>query len=87
MSASLLAYRRGVLGFRLIIDGIGISAMLTSLNTWMMLRAKLEVAPSATEAELTALALADPGVQRALDGREVRQVIDRAPKLVSIVPA
>jgi leucyl-tRNA synthetase len=50
-------------------------------------RAKLEVAPSVTEAELTDLALADPGVQRALDGREVRQVIVRAPKLVSIVPA
>ncbi|MCA0253273.1 MAG: leucine--tRNA ligase [Actinobacteria bacterium] len=50
-------------------------------------RAKLEVSPSVTEAELEALALAEPGVQRALDGREVRQVIVRAPKLVSIVPA
>ena len=50
-------------------------------------RAKLEVSPSVTEAELTELALAEPGVQRALDGRDVRQVIVRAPKLVSIVPA
>lgn len=50
-------------------------------------RAKLDVSPSATDAELEALALADPGVQRALDGRAVRQVIVRAPKLVSIVPA
>ncbi len=50
-------------------------------------RAKLEVAPSVTEAELEALALAEPGVQRALDGRGIRQVIVRAPKLVSIVPA
>ena len=50
-------------------------------------RAKLEVAPSVTDAELEALALAEPGVQRALDGREIRQVIVRAPKLVSIVPA
>jgi leucyl-tRNA synthetase len=50
-------------------------------------RAKLDVAPSATDAELTELALADAGVQRALAGREVRQVIVRAPKLVSIVPA
>ncbi len=50
-------------------------------------RAKLDVSPSATDAELTELALADAGVQRALAGREVRQVIVRAPKLVSIVPA
>jgi leucyl-tRNA synthetase len=50
-------------------------------------RAKLEVSPSIIEAELTAVALADPGVQRALAGREVRQVIVRAPRLVSIVPA
>jgi leucyl-tRNA synthetase len=50
-------------------------------------RAKLDVSPSITEDELSAVALADPGVQRALAGREVRQVIVRAPKLVSIVPA
>lgn len=50
-------------------------------------RAKLEVSPSIGEEELTAAALADAGVQRALAGREVRQVIVRAPKLVSIVPA
>ncbi len=43
----ILAYRRGVEGFRLIIVGIGVSAMLTSLNTWMLLRAKLEVAMTA----------------------------------------
>ncbi|WP_119698768.1 FecCD family ABC transporter permease [Microbacterium halotolerans] len=43
----MLAYRRGVQGFRFIIVGIGISAMLASLNTWMMLRADLEVAMSA----------------------------------------
>lgn len=43
----LLTYRRGVQGFRLIIVGIGVSAMLTSLNTWMLLRAKLEVAMAA----------------------------------------
>ncbi|MEA5055204.1 MAG: leucine--tRNA ligase [Propionicimonas sp.] len=49
-------------------------------------RAKLEVSPSASAAELEELALADVAVQRALDGRAVRQVIVRAPKLVSIVP-
>jgi leucyl-tRNA synthetase len=50
-------------------------------------RAKIEVSPSIAEAELTAVALADAGVQRALAGRDVRQVIVRAPRLVSIVPA
>jgi iron complex transport system permease protein len=43
----LLAYRRGVQGFRLIIVGIGVSAMLSSVNTWMLLRAQLEVAMAA----------------------------------------
>ncbi|HET7328095.1 MAG TPA: leucine--tRNA ligase, partial [Nocardioidaceae bacterium] len=49
------------------------------------LRAKLEVAPDIGDAELEALALADRGVQRALEGREVRKVIVRAPKLVNVV--
>lgn len=43
----LLAWRRGVQGFRLIIVGIGVSAMLGSFNMWLMLNAKLEVAMSA----------------------------------------
>jgi leucyl-tRNA synthetase len=33
------------------------------------------------------MALAEEGVQRALDGRGVRTVIVRAPKLVNVVPA
>lgn len=33
-----LAYRRGVQGFRLIIVGIGVSAMLAALNTYLMLK-------------------------------------------------
>ena len=49
------------------------------------LRAKLEVSPSTTDDELSALALAEPNVQRAIDGREVRRVIVRAPKLVNVV--
>ncbi len=48
-------------------------------------RAKLEVSPSATDDELGELALAEANVQRAIDGREVRRVIVRAPKLVNIV--
>ena len=50
-------------------------------------RAKLSVVPTVTEDELATAALADPGVQRALAGRGVRQVIVRAPRLVSIVPS
>ena len=48
-------------------------------------RAKLEVSPSATDDELSEMALAEPNVQRAIDGREVRRVIVRAPKLVNVV--
>ena len=42
-----LAFRRGVQGFRLIIVGIGVAAMLHALNTFMLLRARLEVAMTA----------------------------------------
>ena len=48
-------------------------------------RARLEVSPEISEADLEAAALADPGVVRALDGRAVRKVIVRAPKLVNLV--
>jgi leucyl-tRNA synthetase len=48
-------------------------------------RAKIEVSPSSTDEELSALALAEANVQRAIDGREVRRVVVRAPKLVNIV--
>ncbi len=48
-------------------------------------RGRLEVSPDITEADLEAAALADPAVQRALDGATVRKVIVRAPKLVNIV--
>ncbi|WP_392670426.1 leucine--tRNA ligase [Streptomyces sp. LN785] len=50
-------------------------------------RARLEISPSISDAELEALALADPAVVAALDGAGIRKVIVRAPKLVNIVPA
>ncbi|KAA1417732.1 leucine--tRNA ligase [Nocardioides humilatus] len=48
-------------------------------------RGRLEVAPDISEADLEAAALADADVVRAIDGREVRRVIVKAPKLVNIV--
>ena len=48
-------------------------------------RARLEVSPDISEADLEAAALADAAVVRALDGKTVRKVIVRAPKLVNIV--
>jgi leucyl-tRNA synthetase len=49
-------------------------------------RDRLEVPPGIAEDELRSLALAAPGVSRALAGRGVRTVIVRAPKLVNVVP-
>ncbi|MFI5716313.1 FecCD family ABC transporter permease [Nocardia sp. NPDC051750] len=43
----MLAFRQNVKGFRLIIVGIGISAMLAAVNTWLILRADLDAAMSA----------------------------------------
>jgi iron complex transport system permease protein len=44
----LLAYRRGVQGFRLIIVGIAVTAILHAVNTWLLLRAQVEVAMAAS---------------------------------------
>jgi leucyl-tRNA synthetase len=48
-------------------------------------RARLEVAPDISDADLEAAAMADPDVVRAIDGAPVRQVIVRAPRLVNVV--
>ena len=50
-------------------------------------RDRLEVAPSIGADELRELALATPGVRRALAGGGVRTVIVRAPRLVNVVPS
>lgn len=47
LAVYLLAFRKGSQGFRLIIVGIGVSAMLASLNHWLILRAELEVSMAA----------------------------------------
>jgi leucyl-tRNA synthetase len=49
------------------------------------LRAKLEVSPDISETDLEAAALADEWVQKSLEGKTIRKVIVRAPKLVNIV--
>lgn len=43
----VLAFRQNVKGFRLVIVGIGVGAMLAALNTWLILRADLDDAMSA----------------------------------------
>jgi leucyl-tRNA synthetase len=49
-------------------------------------RDRLEVPPSVDDETLRGLALDSPAVQRALDGRGVRTVVVRAPRLVNVVP-
>jgi leucyl-tRNA synthetase len=48
-------------------------------------RDRLDVSPAITEDELRDLAMAAPGITRALAGQEVRRVVVRPPKLVNIV--
>ncbi|WP_425450762.1 leucine--tRNA ligase [Xylanimonas oleitrophica] len=48
-------------------------------------RGRVEVPPSISDADLEAAALAEPNVVKAIDGRPVRKVIVRAPKLVNVV--
>jgi leucyl-tRNA synthetase len=50
-------------------------------------RDRLEVSPDITEADLRDLAMAAPGLTRALAGLEVKRVVIRPPKLVNIVAA
>ncbi len=44
----LLAWRRGVQGFRLIVVGIGVSAVISSVTTWLVLQAEVRLAVAAT---------------------------------------
>jgi leucyl-tRNA synthetase len=50
-------------------------------------RDRLEVSPDITEAQLHEMAVAAPGVTRALAGQEIKRVVVRPPKLVNIVAA
>lgn len=75
LAVFLLAYRRGVQGFRLIIVGIGVSAMLAALNTYLMLKA-------APEQQLTA------GVwgSGSLNGLTVETLVPVVIVLIVLVP-
>lgn len=75
LSVYLLAYRRGVQGFRLIIVGIGVSAMLSAVNAWMIRQADLQVAMSA--------AIWGAG---SLNGLGIEQLVPVAIMLCLIVP-
>lgn len=55
----VLAYRDGVLGFRLIIVGIGVTGMLYALNLFMLSRARTEVAMGAAIWGMGSLNLTD----------------------------
>ncbi|RLV49618.1 leucine--tRNA ligase [Nocardioides mangrovicus] len=48
-------------------------------------RGRVEVPADVSDADLEAAAMADPAVQKALEGATVRKVIVRAPKLVNVV--
>ncbi len=48
-------------------------------------KARLEVSPDVSAEDLEAAAMADPAVARAIEGRVVRKVVVRAPKLVNVV--
>ena len=50
------------------------------------LRDRIEVSPGIGDEDLRRRALASPKVQSALDGRQIRSVVVRAPRLVNIVP-
>jgi len=72
----VLAYRRGVQGFRLIIVGIGVSALLAASNTYLMLRATVEE-------QLTA------GVwgSGSLNGLSIAELVPVALVMLVLVPA
>ncbi len=60
--------------------------MVAVIQVQGKVRDRLEVSPEISEDELRALALDSEHVTRILDGRSIRTVIVRAPKLVNIVP-
>ncbi|MDH6627433.1 iron complex transport system permease protein [Streptomyces sp. LBL] len=71
----LLAWRRGVHGYRLVLVGIGVSAMLTALNNYLL-----------TRSDLTDAARAVVWITGSLDGRDWDQVWPLLGLCVVLVP-
>ncbi len=61
------------------------SSVIAVVQVQGKVRARLEVSPDIAASDLEALALSDPAVTRAIEGREVRRVIVREPSLVNVV--
>ena len=67
-------------------DLLRVDTVTAVLQVAGKLRDRLEVPVTISEDELRELALASTGVQRALAGRGVRNVVVRPPNLVNVVP-
>ncbi|GAA5229637.1 leucine--tRNA ligase [Arthrobacter cryoconiti] len=75
-------------GFPAVDESLLVQASITAIvQVAGKVRDRLEVSPNITEDQLRELALGSAAVQKVLDGREIRTVVVRAPKLVNIVPA
>jgi leucyl-tRNA synthetase len=66
---------------------LAVASVTCVLQVAGKVRDRIEVSPEVSEDELREQALASEAVQRALDGRGVRTVVVRAPRLVNVVPA
>jgi leucyl-tRNA synthetase len=66
---------------------LAVASVTCVLQVAGKVRDRIEVPPDVSDDELRERALASEAVTRALDGRDVRTVVVRAPRLVNVVPA
>jgi leucyl-tRNA synthetase len=66
---------------------LAVASVTCVLQVAGKVRDRIEVPPDVSEDDLRERALASEAVTRALDGRAVRTVVVRAPRLVNVVPA
>ncbi|MCI3935031.1 FecCD family ABC transporter permease [Streptomyces sp. AN091965] len=77
----LLAYDRGFSGLRLVVIGVAVNAMVTALNSWIVLRAELEVAIAAvgwSAGSLNDVGWEDVGIPFAVIGVLLALIVTRA---------